>query len=63
MSYSKGHNVNCNRVTLGGIFSNDSDTIDIVHSDPSKHILVNGILPSAGGGGVVVSPLLVILIL
>jgi hypothetical protein len=51
MSYSKGHNVNCNRVTLGGIFSDDSDTIDIVHSDPSKKILVNGIEPSAGGGG------------
>ncbi len=57
MSYSKGHNVNCNRVTLGGIFSNDSDTIDIVHSDPAKKILVNGVEPSAGGGGGVTDPL------
>lgn len=52
MSYSKGHNVNCNRVTLGGIFADDSDTIDIVHSDPAKKILVNGVEPSAGGGAV-----------
>ena len=52
MSYSKGHNVNCNRVTLGGIFGDDSDTIDIVHSDPSKKILINGVEPSAGGGAV-----------
>lgn len=50
MSYSKGHTVNCNRVTLGGIFSDDSDTINIVHSDPAKKILVNGVEPSAGGG-------------
>lgn len=57
MSYSKGHNVNCNRVTLGGIFGDDSDTIDIVHSDPSKKILVNGVEPSAGGGGGVTDPL------
>ena len=57
MSYSKGHNVNCNRVTLGGIFGNDSDTIDIVHSDPNKKILVNGVEPSAGGGGGVTDPL------
>jgi hypothetical protein len=57
MSYSKGHNVNCNRVTLGGIFSDDSDTIDIVHSDPNKKILVNGVEPSAGGGGGVTDPL------
>ena len=57
MSYSKGHNVNCNRVTLGGIFGDDSDTIDIVHSDPSKKILVNGVEPSAGGGGGVNDPL------
>jgi hypothetical protein len=57
MSYSKGHNVNCNRVTLGGIFGNDSDTIDIVHSDPAKKILVNGVEPSAGGGGGVTDPL------
>lgn len=57
MSYSKGHNVNCNRVTLGGIFGDDSDTIDIVHSDPSKKILINGVEPSAGGGGGVTDPL------
>jgi len=57
MSYSKGHNVNCNRVTLGGIFGDDSDTIDIVHSDPNKKILVNGVEPSAGGGGGVTDPL------
>ena len=57
MSYSKGHNVNCNRVTLGGIFADDSDTIDIVHSDPAKKILVNGVEPSAGGGGGVTDPL------
>jgi hypothetical protein len=50
MSYSKGHTVNCNRVTLGGIFSDDSDTINIVHSDPAKKILVNGVEPTAGGG-------------
>jgi len=57
MSYSKGHTVNCNRVTLGGIFADDSDTIDIVHSDPNKKILVNGVEPSAGGGGGVTDPL------
>ena len=48
---SKGHSINCNSVTLGGIYANSSNSIDIRHSDPNKNILVNGILPSAGGGG------------
>jgi hypothetical protein len=48
---SKGHSINCNSVTLGGIYADSSDTINIRHSDPNKNILVNGILPSAGGGG------------
>ena len=48
---SKGHSINCDSVILGGIYADSSNTIDIRHSDPSKNILVNGILPSAGGGG------------
>ena len=49
---SKGHSINCNSVTLGGIYADSSDSIDIRHSDPAKKILVNGVEPSAGGGAV-----------
>lgn len=49
---SKGHSINCNSVTLGGIYADSSSSIDIRHSDPSKKILVNGVEPSAGGGAV-----------
>lgn len=49
---SKGHSINCNSVTLGGIYADSSTSIDIRHSDPSKKILVNGVEPSAGGGAV-----------
>lgn len=49
---SKGHSINCNSVTLGGIYADSSDSINIRHSDPSKKILVNGIEPGGGGGGV-----------
>lgn len=54
---SKGHSINCNSVTLGGIYANSSNSIDIRHSDPSKKILINGVEPSAGGGGGVTDPL------
>ena len=54
---SKGHSINCNSVTLGGIYANSSSSIDIRHSDPTKKILINGIEPSAGGGGGVTDPL------
>jgi hypothetical protein len=48
---SKGYNINCDSVTLGGIYADSTTAIDIRHSDPSKNILINGVLPSAGGGG------------
>jgi hypothetical protein len=47
---SKGHSINCNSVTLGGIYADSSETINIRHSDPNKKILVNGIEPGGGGG-------------
>ena len=49
---SKGHSINCNSVTLGGIYADSTTAIDIRHSDPSKKILINGVEPSAGGGAV-----------
>ena len=49
---SKGHDINCNSLTLGGIYADSTTAIDIRHSDPSKKILINGIEPSAGGGAV-----------
>jgi hypothetical protein len=47
---SKGHSINCNSVTLGGIYADSSESINIRHSDPNKKILVNGIEPGGGGG-------------
>ena len=47
---SKGHSINCNSVTLGGIYADSSESINIRHSDPTKKILVNGVEPSAGDG-------------
>ena len=49
---SKGHDINCNSLTLGGIYADSTTAINIAHSDPSKKILINGIEPSAGGGAV-----------
>jgi hypothetical protein len=44
-----GKTISCSSLSLGGTFvSND---VNIGHSDPSKKILINGIEPSAGGGG------------
>jgi hypothetical protein len=54
---SKGHSINCNSVTLGGIYANTTSSINITHSDPLKKILINGVEPSAGGGGGVTDPL------
>jgi hypothetical protein len=48
---SKGKALNCNSLVLGGIYADSTASINISHSDPNKKILVNGIEPSAGGGG------------
>ena len=46
---AKVHQVNCNALKLGGIYG--INNIDITHTDPTKQITVNGIVPGAGGGG------------
>ncbi len=47
---SKSLALNCSELSLGHAFLGASG-VDIVSSDPSKPVTVNGIIPGAGGGG------------
>ena len=51
---SRANNINCGRLILGG--NRQDGDINIISRDPTKKILINGIEPSAGGGGAGILP-------
>ena len=51
---SVASNINCGRLILGG--NRQDGNIDITSRDPNQKILINGVEPSAGGGGGAILP-------